>query len=38
MGFDLAKEYWRKGIMQETLKPVIAFVFKRPLRSLQLVI
>ncbi|MBP1996257.1 GNAT family N-acetyltransferase [Paenibacillus eucommiae] len=28
IGFDLAKEYWGKGIMQETLKPVIDFGFK----------
>ncbi len=28
IGFDLAREYWGKGIMQEALKPVIDFGFK----------
>ncbi len=28
IGFDLAKEFWGKGIMQEALKPVIDFGFK----------
>ncbi|TXK70648.1 GNAT family N-acetyltransferase [Paenibacillus sp. N3.4] len=28
IGFDLARGYWGKGIMQEALKPVIEFGFK----------
>ncbi|MGM0883838.1 MAG: GNAT family N-acetyltransferase [Bacillota bacterium] len=27
MGFDLAKEHWGKGIMQEALNPVMEFGF-----------
>ncbi|WP_018759963.1 GNAT family N-acetyltransferase [Paenibacillus terrigena] len=29
IGFDLAREYWGKGIMQEALMPVIDFGFQR---------
>ncbi|MEO2205209.1 GNAT family N-acetyltransferase [Paenibacillus pabuli] len=28
IGFDLAREYWGRGLMQEALKPVIDFGFK----------
>jgi ribosomal-protein-alanine N-acetyltransferase len=28
IGFDLARKYWGKGIMQEALKPVLDFGFK----------
>jgi ribosomal-protein-alanine N-acetyltransferase len=28
MGFDLAKSYWGKGLMQEALQPVIQFGFE----------
>jgi ribosomal-protein-alanine N-acetyltransferase len=28
IGFDLTKEYWGKGFMQEALKPVMEFGFK----------
>ena len=29
IGFDLARGYWGKGIMQEALMPVIEFGFKQ---------